>query len=94
MTYRTAAAYFGVAGFGIATALFAIATIIKYVGTPMGGELWLSILWPTAILTMAAEGSGRFAGVLVLLVAVLTNALVYAVVGILITFVRRRFGPS
>ena len=58
-----------------------------------GPSQWLILVpWPTAVLLMAAEGSGNGRGLLpAFLLAAGANALVYFLIGALVAFVKDRF---
>jgi hypothetical protein len=96
VTYTRAISSFGFAGFAIAFVLYFAFTLGGLLGLTqgMGGQIWLWVLWPTAIMMMAAEGSGRFAAPLGFLIGTLSNALAYSVVGAILAFVYRRFSHS
>ena len=96
MTYTRAISSFGLAGFAIEFVLYFAFTFAGLLGLTqgMGGQIWLWVLWPTAGLMLAAEGSGRFAAPLGFFIGTLSNALLYAVVGAVLAFVYRRFSRS
>ena len=58
-----------------------------------GPSQWLILVpWPTAVLLMAAEGSGNDRGLLLaFLFATAANALVYVLIGALVAFVKGKF---
>jgi hypothetical protein len=58
-----------------------------------GPSEWLILVpWPTAVLLMAAEGSGNDRGLLLaFLFSAAANALVYVLIGALVVFVKGRF---
>jgi hypothetical protein len=96
VTYSKAISSFGFAGFAIAFVLYFAFTFGGLLGLTegMAGQIWLLVLWPTAILMLAAEGSGRFGAPLGFFIGTLSNAAVYAVVGAVLTFVYRSFSHS
>ena len=96
MTYSKAISSFGSVGFAIAFVLHVAFTLGQLLGLVqgMGDQIWVWVLWPTAIMMMGAEGSGRFAGLAGFLIGTFSNAIVYAVMGAALVFVRRRFFHS
>ena len=82
---------FMLAGVLVPCLLFAVLSISNVM---LGASLtWFLIIpWPTILLLMWAEAGGGLAGELfAFLISALANVLVYALVGLAVSFVYRRF---
>ena len=93
--YRRVIVFCAILGFVIAVILYVGITLAQSLGLfELGGQIWLFILWPTSVLMMAAEGTGRFAPLFGFLIGTVTNAAAYALAGAVLARVYRGLSSS
>ncbi len=79
--------YWALAGVLIPILLYSV----RFLFHPRFNPYLIVAMWPSSILTMGAQNAGALGGSVIVLIAIVINAVLYSVIGALIWWVMRCF---